>query len=145
VASIPGTIADEDMAEATCDNCHDALRRDESMIKLLFKPFSVVGGILAGLIGRKALEGIWAALARREVPDPSHRETAWSALIPALLLEGAIFRAVRGAVDHGPAAGSAGSPSAGRAISARSATEPGRRESPAGTRIAPAGWAMRRT
>ena len=71
------------------------------MIKLMFKPVSVIGGILAGLIGKKAFEAIWAALARREAPDPRRRETAWRALIPALLLEGAIFRAVRGVVDHG--------------------------------------------
>jgi hypothetical protein len=71
------------------------------MSKILFVPFSVLGGILAGLIGKKTFEGVWGIFDDERAPDPKHREIPWSKLIVALLLEGAIFRAVRGVFDHG--------------------------------------------
>ena len=70
------------------------------MSKIVFIPFSVLGGILAGIVGRKAFEGLWGVFDKEEAPDPKHRYVSWQKLIPALLLEGAIFRAVRGAFDH---------------------------------------------
>lgn len=71
------------------------------MSKILFIPFSVISGILAGVVGRKTFEGLWSALDDQRAPDPKHREITWAKLIPALLLEGAILRAVRGLFDHG--------------------------------------------
>jgi hypothetical protein len=71
------------------------------MSKILFLPFSVLGGILAGLIGKKAFEGLWGIFDDEEAPNPKHREIPWQKLVLALLLEGAIFRAVRGIFDHG--------------------------------------------
>ena len=71
------------------------------MSKLLFVPFSVIGGILAGIVGKKTFEALWGAFDDHEAPDPEHRDIPLKKLIPALLLEGAIFRAVRGLFDHG--------------------------------------------
>lgn len=71
------------------------------MSKVLFVPFSVIGGILAGIIGKKAFEALWGVFDDEEAPDPKHREIAIKKLVPALLIEGAIFRAVRGLFDHG--------------------------------------------
>jgi hypothetical protein len=68
--------------------------------KIIFIPISVIGGILAGIVGRKTFEGLWGVVDEQEAPDPKHRDVAWGKLIPALLLEGAIFRAVRGVFDH---------------------------------------------
>lgn len=70
------------------------------MSKILFVPFRVLSGLLAGLIGKKLFEGLWSLLQREEPPDPKHRDVPWRKLVPALLLEGAIFRAVRGIVDR---------------------------------------------
>ena len=71
------------------------------MSKLLFVPFSVIGGILAGVVGKKTFEALWGAFDDHEAPDPEHSDVALKKLIPALVLEGAIFRAVRGLFDHG--------------------------------------------
>lgn len=71
------------------------------MTKILFLPFSVIGGILAGIVGKKAFHALWSAFDDEEAPDPKHREIPLTKLIAALLLEGAIFRAVRGLFDHG--------------------------------------------
>ncbi|MBV8947165.1 MAG: DUF4235 domain-containing protein [Solirubrobacterales bacterium] len=71
------------------------------MSKLLFIPFSVIGGILAGFIGKKTFELVWGAFDDEEAPEPGHREISLVKLILALIVQGAIFRAVRGLVDHG--------------------------------------------
>ncbi len=71
------------------------------MSKLLFVPFSVVGGILAGVIAKKTFESLWGVFDDQEAPDPQHRQVALKKLVPALVLEGAIFRAIRGLFDHG--------------------------------------------
>jgi hypothetical protein len=69
--------------------------------KILFIPFSVIGGILAGIIGKKTFEAVWGVIDDEDAPDPKYREISLKKLLPALLLEGAIFRAVRGMFDHG--------------------------------------------
>ena len=71
------------------------------MTKLLFTPFSVLGGILAGALGKKAFEALWGVFDDHEAPDPQHRDISFKKLIPALVLQGAIFRTVRGLFDHG--------------------------------------------
>jgi hypothetical protein len=71
------------------------------MGKVIFVPVSVLGGIAAGAVGKKIFELLWGVIDDEEAPDPKHREIPWKKLIPALILEGAIFKAVRGLFDHG--------------------------------------------
>jgi hypothetical protein len=70
-------------------------------MKLLFIPFSIVGGLMAGFVGKKLFEQIWGLIDDEEPPDSEHRVATWGKLIAATALEGAIFRATRAAVDHG--------------------------------------------
>jgi hypothetical protein len=70
------------------------------MSKLLFIPFSVLGGLVAGVIGKKMFQGLWSLVDKEEPPEPEDRDVPWKKLVPALLLEGAIFRAVRGDADR---------------------------------------------
>ena len=70
-------------------------------MKFLFLPFSIVGGLIAGLVGKKLFEQLWGLIDEEEPPDAKHRETSWAKLAAALVLEGAIFRLVRGLFDHG--------------------------------------------
>jgi hypothetical protein len=70
-------------------------------MKLLFAPLSIVVGLLAGLLGKKIFEQVWGLIDDQEPPEPKHRRVEYPKLGQALLLEGAIFRLVRGFVDHG--------------------------------------------
>jgi uncharacterized protein DUF4235 len=72
-----------------------------AVAKLLFIPISIVGGLIAGLVARKAFEQAWGLIDEREPPDSEHRRASWPKLLAAAALEGAIFRAVRAAADHG--------------------------------------------
>lgn len=70
-------------------------------MKFLFLPISVLGGILAGLIGTKIFERLWKLVDDEEPPDAEHRNISYAKLALALVLEGAIFRLIRGFFDHG--------------------------------------------
>jgi hypothetical protein len=82
-------------------------------MKLAFAPFSILLGLAAGIVGRKIFEQIWGLIDKDEPPHPQHRETGgFPKLLAALVLEGAIFRLVRGLADHGSRHGVAKVPGA---------------------------------
>ena len=77
-------------------------------MKLVFTPISLALGLAAGIVGRKIFEQIWGLIDDDEPPHPQHRETGgFAKLLGALVIEGAIFRLVRGLVDHGARHGAA--------------------------------------
>jgi hypothetical protein len=71
------------------------------MTKILFMPFSVIGGLLAGFVGRKAFERLWRVFDDQAAPDPTRRDVPLGKLAAALALEGATFSVVRGLFDRG--------------------------------------------
>jgi Protein of unknown function (DUF4235) len=70
-------------------------------MKIIFLPISILGGILAGVLARKTFDVVWAKVDEEEAPQPDHREASLAKLAVALLVEGAIFRLVKGLFDHG--------------------------------------------
>src|SRR3978361_449926 len=84
-------------------------------MKLVFTPISIVLGLLAGMLGQKIFEKLWGLVDDEEPPSPEHREFSWPKLIAALLVEGAIFRLVKGLTDHAALRRFAGAPGPGRA------------------------------
>ena len=71
-------------------------------MKLAFTPFSIALGLAAGIVGRKIFEQVCGLVDEDEPPHPQHRKTGGlPKLVGALMLEGAIFRLVRGLADHG--------------------------------------------
>jgi hypothetical protein len=70
-------------------------------MKLVFTPFGIVAGLLAGQIAKKLFDVLWGIVDDEEAPEPKHREISMAKLIPALIVQGALFRIVRGLVDHG--------------------------------------------
>jgi hypothetical protein len=71
------------------------------MGKLLFIPFSVAAGLLAGWVGKRLFDALWGVVDDEEPPEPEHREVSWAKLAVAMAIQGAIFRAIRGLADHG--------------------------------------------
>jgi Protein of unknown function (DUF4235) len=72
-----------------------------SSVKLLFIPFSVMGGLLAGAVGKKLFDVIWGAIDDQEPPESEHRFISVPKMLVAAALQGAIFRVTKEAVDHG--------------------------------------------
>ena len=74
-------------------------------MKILFAPIGIVTGLLAGVAAQKVFERLWALIDDEEPPAPDQREVSVPKLVAALLVEGAIFRLVKGITDHGVRSG----------------------------------------
>ncbi len=70
------------------------------MSKLIFLPVSTAAGLLSGLLGKKLFDFIWHSIDDEEPPRPEHRRISIPKLALALALEGALFRLIKGLVDH---------------------------------------------
>lgn len=69
-------------------------------MKLLFIPFSIVSGLLAGFLSKKLFDQVWGVIDDEEPPQAKHRYVGFGKVLLAAALEGAIFKAVRAATDH---------------------------------------------
>jgi Protein of unknown function (DUF4235) len=70
-------------------------------MRFLFAPIGIVAGLVAGFIATKLFDFVWSRISDEEAPEPDQREVSIPMLAAALVLEGAIFRFVRGFVDRG--------------------------------------------
>jgi hypothetical protein len=77
-------------------------------MKRVYLPVGIVLSLLAGQISKKLFDLIWGRVEDQEAPRPKHREIDLPKLALALLIEGALFRLVRGVVDHCARRGFAG-------------------------------------
>jgi hypothetical protein len=77
----------------------------EKVLKILFIPVSVATAIVAGIVARKAFDLAWGQVADEEAPHPKQREARWLKLAAALVIEGAIFRLVKGLTDRAARSG----------------------------------------
>jgi hypothetical protein len=71
------------------------------ILKILFAPFGLIGGLLSGAVAKRAFDRTWKLIDSDAAPAPDQRGTSWVKLTAALVLQGAIFRLVRGAFDRG--------------------------------------------
>ena len=69
-------------------------------MKLLFIPFSIVGGLLSGFVAKKVFEQVWGIIDKEEPPEPTHRDASWAKVVTAAAIEGAVFKGTRAAIDH---------------------------------------------
>ena len=70
-------------------------------MKLIFAPIGILAGLLAGFLAQKGFERVWALFDEEDAPAPDQRDVPLPKLIGALVVEGAVFRLVKGLVDHG--------------------------------------------
>lgn len=72
------------------------------IVKIAYLPFSVLSGLVAGLLARKAFVMAWRRIGGSEnAPSPEQREVPIGILVAGTALEGAVGAAVRAAVDRG--------------------------------------------
>ena len=74
-------------------------------MKLIYKPFGIVIGILAGILSKKLFEAVWGVFDEKEPPKPTTLETNWPRVIGAAVVEGVTFKVTRAAVDRAGATG----------------------------------------
>lgn len=69
-------------------------------MKILFAPVGLIAGLIAGALGRKAFDRLWAAIDGEEPPQPDRRGSSRLKLVAALAFEGAIFAVAKGMADR---------------------------------------------
>ena len=74
-------------------------------MKLIYKPFGIVLGILAGILGKKLFEQLWGVIDKTEPPKPTTKYATWPKVLGAAAVEGIAFKTTRAAVDRAGARG----------------------------------------
>jgi hypothetical protein len=74
-------------------------------MKLLYKPFGLIAGLLAGFAASKIFDFIWARFDNEEPPEPKTQDAPLPKVLGAAALEGLVFRTVRAYVDREGAKG----------------------------------------
>lgn len=69
-------------------------------MKLLYKPFGIVAGIVSGLLARRIFDAVWARIDDAEPPRATTEQTSLPRVVGAAALEGATFAATRAAVNR---------------------------------------------
>lgn len=74
-------------------------------MKVVYKPFAIVVGLIAGVLSKKVFDKIWGALAEDDPPDADDRDATWMQVIVGAAVSGAIIKVVQALVRRGGAKG----------------------------------------
>jgi Protein of unknown function (DUF4235) len=74
-------------------------------MKILYKPFAIVVGLLAGILSKKVFDRVWGAFADEDPPDPDDRDATWTQVVIGAAVSGMIIKVVQALVRRGGAKG----------------------------------------
>jgi Protein of unknown function (DUF4235) len=74
-------------------------------MKLLYKPFGIIFGIVGGLLGKRLFDFVWTKIDDEEPPEATTEEAQWGKIVVAAALQGMIFKATRAVIDRQGARG----------------------------------------
>jgi hypothetical protein len=74
-------------------------------MKLLYRPFGIVLGLLAGMLSKSLFNFVWSKIDDEEAPKATIRDTSWAKVLSAAAVQGMVFQTVRAAVNRGGAEG----------------------------------------
>jgi hypothetical protein len=69
-------------------------------MKLLYKPFGIILGLLAGFAGRKVFDVIWTKIDDEDPPKPTTELASWPKVLIAASIQGMIFAVVKALVNR---------------------------------------------
>lgn len=76
-----------------------------ALVKLIYKPFGIIIGILAALVGKRAFDFVWTKIDDEDPPKATTEQAAWPKLLAAAALQGVVFKTIRVVVDRQGARG----------------------------------------
>ncbi len=74
-------------------------------MKLLYKPFGLVVGIIAGILAKQVFNQVWGKIDELEPPNATTQETSWGKVLGAAAVQGATFGVTKAAVNRSGAKG----------------------------------------
>ena len=69
-------------------------------MKLLYKPFGLILGIIGGLLGKQVFDYVWTKIDDEEPPEATTQQATWPKVLAAAAVEGIAFKTTRAAVDR---------------------------------------------
>ncbi|HMJ03136.1 MAG TPA: DUF4235 domain-containing protein [Conexibacter sp.] len=69
-------------------------------MKLLYKPFGILAGILGGLLARRLFTVVWGWIDDEEPPEATTERASWARVVGAAAVQGATFSATRALVNR---------------------------------------------
>ena len=69
-------------------------------MSLLYKPFAIIAGLIAGRIGRSVFQSLWERVDDAPPPEPGSGEGDLVKVVGAKALQGAVMAAAAAAVDR---------------------------------------------
>ncbi len=72
-------------------------------MKLLYKPFAVIAGIVGAKLGERAFRALWAQLDGEEPPKPTLREATTGKVVAAAALQAAVHSGAKAATTRATA------------------------------------------
>ncbi|MET9799992.1 DUF4235 domain-containing protein [Streptomyces sp. NPDC006368] len=73
--------------------------------KLFYRPVGMLLGLASGAVASTLFARAWALIGDGDAPDAMDEEREWKEILLAAAVQGAIFAAVKAAVDRGGAVG----------------------------------------
>lgn len=71
-----------------------------ALLKLLYKPFGIVAGLIAARIGQKTFKALWAKFDDAPAPDSTTEQASVGKVVGARALEAATMAGIAAAVDR---------------------------------------------
>ena len=72
-------------------------------MKILYKPFAIIAGVIAARLGRTAFKSLWSRIDTKEPPEPTTEEASLPKVVGAAALEAATMAGIGAAVHRGSA------------------------------------------
>lgn len=73
------------------------------LLRLLYKPFAIVAGIISARLGRSIFKSLWAKIDNAPPPPPKAPGAGFGKVVGAAALEAATMAGARAAVDRASA------------------------------------------
>lgn len=74
-------------------------------MKLIYKPFGIIFGILAGLVSKRIFDFIWSKVDDEDPPEATTEMASLPKVLAAAAVQGMTFKVTRAAVDRAGARG----------------------------------------
>lgn len=75
-------------------------------MKLLYKPFGTLAGVMSGLLAGAIFKRVWRVVAHEDdAPSAKDQHRSWAEVLSAAAVQGAVFGGVKAAVDRAGAIG----------------------------------------
>jgi hypothetical protein len=73
-------------------------------VKVAYRPFGLISGIAGGLVASVVFKQVWRQISDEEdAPDALQSEYPWRKILLVAALQGAVYGAVKAAIDRGGA------------------------------------------